>query len=179
MDLFCNMSTSGSSIHHHKTKNRALHSVALLLFLCVNWLLWSGHFNDPLLLSFGAGSCLFVLFLCRRMQIVDEEGAPVQLGIRPYLYAPWLIKEIIVANIDVARRVLSPSLPINPKVFFVKTQQKTDVGRVIFANSITLTPGTVSIDVQGNSIEVHALTGGMADEDQTDEMNRRVARIEG
>lgn len=145
--------------------------------MLVIWLLWSGHFT-PLLLAFGVASSLFVLFLTRRMNIADEECAPL-LGLRPLIYLPWLIKEVTLANIDVAKRVLDPSLPINPQMIRVKASQKGDLGRVIYANSITLTPGTVSVDMQGDEIVVHALTSEAADEDKSGDMDRRVTKLEG
>ena len=154
------------------------YTVVLAVTLFGIWLLWSGHYT-PLLVSFGAGSCLLVAWLSRRMKIADEEGVPVHLGLRPFLiYAPWLIKEIVLANIDVARRILNPKLPIAPMMIRVKASQKGDLARVIFANSITLTPGTVSVDMQGDEIAVHALTPEAAEFDETGEMDRRVSKLE-
>ena len=154
------------------------HSLALLAVLVVFWLLWSGHF-EPLLLSFGAVSCLAVVGLCRRMQIVDDEGAPLHLGLRPLVYALWLGKEVIEANLHVTRRLLDPRLPIRPQLIRLKASQTSDLTRVIYANSITLTPGTVSVDIQGEEIVVHALTRSAADEDKSGDMDRRVTQLEG
>lgn len=84
----------------------------------------------------------------------------------------------MLANIDVARRILNPKLPIAPMMIRVKASQKGDLARVIFANSITLTPGTVSVDMQGDEIAVHALTPEAAEFDETGEMDRRVSRLE-
>lgn len=152
-------------------------SIALGIVLFSIWLLWSGHYT-PLVMTFGLLSCLGVVLLAGRMHIVDEEGVPIQLGIKPFLYAIWLVKEIVQANIDVARRILNPTLPIRPQVIRVKGTQQGDLGRVIYANSITLTPGTVSIDVEGDEIVVHALTEAAAAEDASGEMNRRVTALE-
>lgn len=158
--------------------NRRKHSIALGIVLFVIWLLWSGHYT-PMLVGFGIFSCLFVLFLSRRMNIADEEGAPFQLGVRPFIYSGWLIKEIVLANIDVARLILNPKLPISPKMIRVKASQNGDLTRVIYANSITLTPGTVSVDAQGDEIEVHALTRESAAGVESGEMDRRVKKLEG
>lgn len=152
-------------------------SLALACVLIVIWLLWSGHYT-PLLLTFGLLSCLLVLVICHRMQIDDTEGAPL-LGLRPFVYAPWLAWQIVLANVDVARRILNPALPIQPHLLRVRAGQKTDLGRVVLANSITLTPGTVSVDMHGNEITVHALTHEAARFDETGEMNRRVLELEG
>jgi multicomponent Na+:H+ antiporter subunit E len=157
--------------------NKRVSSVALAVVLLIIWLLWSGHFT-PLLITFGIVSTLFVVLVARRMNIADEESAPL-LGLRPFAYLPWLIKEITLANIDVAKRVLHPRLPIRPQIIRVKSTQKGDLGRVIYANSITLTPGTVSIDIQGDEIVVHALSTAAADQDSAGEMDRRVTVLEG
>ena len=142
------------------------------------WLLWSGHYT-PLLISFGAGSVLVVVAIARRMNIADREGAPIELPLRVIAYYPWLFWEIAKANIDVARRILSPGLPIQPHVIKVRAGQKRDVARAIYANSITLTPGTVSIDIEDDIVTVHALTQEAADGVLTGEMDRRCARLEG
>ena len=78
-----------------------------------------------------------------------------------------------------ARRILNPSLPIKPNVFVIKASQRTDMGRVTYANSITLTPGTICIGLQGDTIEVHALTQEAAEALQGGEMDRRVTEMEG
>lgn len=152
-------------------------AAALFVVMLSIWLLWSGHYTT-LLISFGVLSCAFVVYLCHRMDIDDSEGAPL-LGLRPLRYAPWLIYQIVLANLDVARRVLNPLLPIAPRMIRVKAGQRTELGRVVYANSITLTPGTVSVDMQGDQLRVHALTAEAADFDSTGEMNRRVMELEG
>ena len=142
-------------------------------------MLWSGH-RELWLVSLGAASCCLVVFLARRMGVTDEEGVPIQLGLRPFIrYAPWLVKEIAQANIEVVRMILNPKLPIQPHVVMVKATQSTDLGRVIYANSITLTPGTVSVDMEGDQVTVHALSLEDAEEEIAGEMNRRVTQVEG
>jgi multicomponent Na+:H+ antiporter subunit E len=143
------------------------------------WLLNSGHYT-PMMIGFGVGSCLFVVWLSRRMGIVDDEAVPVHLIPRAFLYVPWLTKEVFTANLDVARRVLAPGkLDISPTLFHAKTSQASDLGRVIYANSITLTPGTVSVLVHGRSIWVHAIAEEVAEDLMEGEMDRRVTRFEG
>ncbi len=158
---------------------RVRSAVALFLVLAALWLVNSGHYA-PLMLFFCVGSCLFVVFLSRRMGIVDEEGMPVHLALRAAAYLPWILKEIVVSNLDVAKRVLRPGkLRISPRIIETPTTQHSDLGRVIFANSITLTPGTVSIQVRGSHITVHALADEVADGLLAGEMDRRVTRLEG
>ena len=91
----------------------------------------------------------------------------------------WLIKEVFKANLNVARRILSRPLQIDPSVADVPARQKTEVGRVIFANSITLTPGTVSLDIQNGTIRVYWLAWQPDALAGMDEMGRRVCRAEG
>jgi len=154
------------------------YTVSLSLVLFGVWLLWSGHF-EPLLLSFGVLSCTVVVVIARKMKIVDREGAPVELALPALAYVPWLLWEIVKANIDVARRILDPRLPISPRIIKVRAGQRHDIGRVIYANSITLTPGTVSVDINGDEITIHALTEEAARAVETGDMDRRVSRLEG
>ena len=131
--------------------------------------------------SLGAASLVFVLALSRRMGIVDEEGAPLSLSVpRLLAYVPWLTLEIVKSNVDVARRILSPGPPpIAPRIIRVKARPRTEVAQVIFANSITLTPGTVSIDVDGGEVLVHALHADAAEGVLEGTMNRKCAEFEG
>jgi multicomponent Na+:H+ antiporter subunit E len=155
------------------------YSLTLGVILFVVWLLWSGHFDDPFLIGLGVLSCIFCVWLSKRMSIVDEEGAPVEFGLRPFTtYAPWLIKEIIVANIAVTKIICARKMPLQRNLIEVSANQKSSLGRVILANSITLTPGTISVNLQGDKILVHALSFAGAEEDLSGEMDRRVCRLE-
>ena len=150
------------------------------VFVFVTWLLWSGHYSfyHTLVLAMGLLSCAFVVYLASRLSIVDEEGHPIHLIWGLVFYIPWLLWAIIKANIDVAKRILNPRLPIAPRIVRVNGTQKTDLCRVIFANSITLTPGTVSLDLDEEDIVVHALTKEAADDVQSGDMNHRVTTLE-
>lgn len=156
------------------------HVVSLTFLLTVAWLGWSGHF-ETLTLALGAASIAFVVVLSRRMQLVDHEGAPLGLHFgRIALYLVWLSGEIIKANLDVARRILTPGRPpIAPRIFSVKVQQRSDLAQVVFANSITLTPGTIAIDVADGEVLVHALHEDAARGVEEGTMNRRCAELEG
>lgn len=142
------------------------------------WLAWSGHYT-PLLLGFGVVCSLLVVWLCRLLGIVDDELLPLQLTWRTLRYLPWLAWEVVKSSLHVVGRVLRPGLPISPRLLMVKPSQKTDVGRVTYGNSITLTPGTLTLDVTDELITVHAITREAAADLETGEMDRRVARIEG
>lgn len=142
------------------------------------WLLMSGIMT-PLLITLGVASCILVLIITIRMDIVDHESAPIHLTWRSILYMPWLTWEIVKANIDVARVVLSPKMPISPNMVRVKPTQKSDLALVIYANSITLTPGTISVDVDHGDILVHAITRDAAAGLEDGEMDRRVTQVAG
>jgi len=150
----------------------------LFVILLGIWLLWSGHYT-ALLISLGVLSVLISLWMGRRMHILDAEAVP--LGLRPFAtlrYFVWLTIEIAKSNLDVARRIVNPQLPISPRMIEVQAGQKDDVGRVLYANSITLTPGTISVETRGATIVVHALTAEAAEGLLTGEMDRRVTRLE-
>jgi multicomponent Na+:H+ antiporter subunit E len=153
-------------------------ALILFVFLLAVWLLWSGHYT-PLLLSIGVVSCGFVAWTAWRMGLVDREGVPAEIMPRVMAYIPYLALEIVKSNIAVARCIVDPRLPIGPRVFHTRAGQRSDLGRAIYANSITLTPGTVSIDIEDGDITVHALTPEAQAGVETDEMNRRVTRVEG
>ncbi len=145
------------------------------------WLLWSGHYSidHRLVLVLGIVSCLAVVAIVRRMGIVDSEGHPIHLAGRALGYVPWLLLAIFRSNIDVALRILNPRLPISPTLIRTRASQKHALGKVIYANSITLTPGTVSVEVEDDLILVHALSRESAGELQKGEMDRRVTAMEG
>ncbi len=142
------------------------------------WLLLSGHYTG-LLITFGVLTCLGILALAHRMGVVDEEGHPVHLALSGLMYWPWLLLEIAKSAWGVTRLILNPSLPISPTIIKIKATQKTRVGVNIFANSITLTPGTISVELEANTITVHAITAGGAEELNEGGMDRRVTAFEG
>ena len=157
-------------------RERLLHAISLGLVLFGVWLLLSGFF-EPLLLGLGVLSCVIVVLIAHRMDVIDREGFPIHLGWRILTYWVWLAVEIVKANLDVARRVLDPRLPIHPLLVRVKASQASELGQVIYANSITLTPGTVSMLLDGGEILVHAIAREMAEDLEGGEMDRRVTAV--
>lgn len=153
------------------------HAISLGLVLFGTWLLFSGIY-EPLLLILGAASCILIVGIAHRMDVADHEGHPIHLGWRAISYWAWLIKEIVKSSIDVSMRILNPKLPIDPVMITVKATQPSELGQVVYANSITLTPGTVSIRVNDNTILVHALSTSLGDDLETGEMDRRVTAID-
>ncbi len=155
-----------------------LRSIGLGAILYGFWLLLSGHYT-PLLLTLGAVSCLLVVYIARRMDVVDEEGLPLHIGFRFLTYLPWLLWAVFKSNVRMARIVLDPRLPIAPKLGRYPIRYRTDLAKVIYGNSVTLTPGTVTTAIDGDTIEVHVLEGDGFDTDEADPMIRRVHWVEG
>lgn len=142
------------------------------------WLLLSGMFV-PFLLAAGFGCAIAVKLFSRRLNAIAQESDVLVLNWkRVVAYYPWLVKEITVAAWDVSKRILNPRLPISPALVEIVPSQKTDVGLVIHANSITLTPGTISVEVEHGRFLVHALTEEGARSLTDSEMNRRCAELE-
>ncbi|NNF77184.1 MAG: Na+/H+ antiporter subunit E [Rhizobiales bacterium] len=142
--------------------------------LFVLWLLLSGHY-DPLLLGLGIASVGLTVYLAHRMDIFDHESFPVQLLSRYPVFFVYILREIVKSNIDVLKRILSRDADaVNPRLEEFPLPQITDLGRVIYANSITLTPGTVSVELTKDSVIVHALAKDFADDLLTGEMARAI-----
>ena len=155
-----------------------MRALSLGCVLFVFWLLLSGHYTG-LLLTIGVICCAGIIALAMRMSVVDEEGHPMQLALGALTYWPWLVAEIAKSTWGVARVILDPSLPISPTMIKVRAGQKSRLGVNIYANSITLTPGTISVEVENNDILVHAITEGGAEELAEGGMDRRVSAFEG
>ena len=150
--------------------------VSLSLSLFVFWLVLSGHY-EPLVVGFGVFSCVVVGWLARRMDVADQEGHPIHLGLNGVTYMLWLAWKILKSALDVTRLILNPALPIYPRIERLPTTQPGAVGHVIYANSITLTPGTVSVELGSDSVEVHALTQELMDDLKTGDMDARATRM--
>jgi multicomponent Na+:H+ antiporter subunit E len=152
-------------------------TIYLFITLALFWLLLSGHYT-ALLISFGIISCCLVVAIITRMDTID--GSHVSLTLYPVhfvKYWVWLAKEIIVSNIAVTKLVLSREIKISPSIFRVPAVNLSELLRVTYANSITLTPGTVSIDVGDDWIEVHALTDKTRSDLLAGRMGERVRTI--
>lgn len=153
-------------------------AIVLAIAMAALWLLLSGYFDKPLLLGFGIASVLLSVWLSARVGVLDKEGVPT--GIMPgvFFYWFWLFFEIGKANIVVARQALAINPTISPTWTKVPLTLKTNAGVATFANSITLTPGTVSVDLEPDYILVHGLTEELADLSGINEIAKRVAKIE-
>ena len=157
-----------------------MRQVLSILLLFGYWLALSGHY-DWWLVAFGAVLSVLVVIFCFYKGIADHEGAPYGFVLRGLVYWPWLLWQIVLSGLRVTRLILDPRLPISPTLAKVSVIPKTSVGLVTYANSITLTPGTISIEAseKGQCIWVHAIERDGAEGFADDEMNRKVAWFEG
>ena len=128
-----------------------------IVLLFVLWVLLSGIF-DPLLFFFGSISAVMVIIITHRMNNIDNYPVNIKFNLKQGIsYLVWLISEIIKANLQVIKIILTDKEFSNQKIFEVKCSQTTDIGQVLFANSITLTPGTITIETKNGYFLVHAL----------------------
>lgn len=154
-------------------------SISLWVFLYALWIMLSGYLDNPLLLGLGAVSCTLVVYIAHRMDVIDHEGHPSHLSVKILPYWAWLCWEIVKANFDVAKVILSPKMPISPVMFKTRASQSQELGQVIYANSITLTPGTVTIALEDGVLEVHALTIEGAKGVLSGEMDKKICIVKG
>jgi multicomponent Na+:H+ antiporter subunit E len=148
-------------------------SVTLFLF----WLALSGHYT-PFLLAAGVGSATLCAFVATRLHVADAEGHPVHLWRNAVTYIPWLLWEIAKSGWAVTKLILHPRLPISPTMTKVMASQRSTVGIATYANSITLTPGTITTGVKGNVLTVHALVRDGAIDLEGGGMDTRVSQFE-
>lgn len=177
---------SGSSGKHATTQpDRAettggtqVRYILTALFLAALWLAMSGVYT-PLVMGLGLASVALVTFVLMRMARIDGDHPDMRLNPLAYLrFFAWLMVEIARSNLAVARIILSPRMGLRQHLFFTPTNQRTDVGQVTFANSITLTPGTITVETEPDRFLVHALDYDAATPGQLADMDARVAAVE-
>ena len=153
-----------------------IRSFVLIIAVALLWLGLSGHYS-PLLLILGAISIIVTLIVTSQMRIIDSESTPYLLLPEAIDYWFWLFGEIVKANWTVFKACLKVELDIEPGLVTVNTMCKSDLARTTFANSITLTPGTVTLSVDGENLLVHALYASQTDPEDFIEMDERVAQV--
>ncbi len=155
--------------------------ISIIGALVVFWSLLSGtaQLQNTLLIKIGAGCLALTILVSARMRIIDEESHPVWVWLRMIAYLPWILWQVVLANIDVLKRVWSPSLPIAPRFIKVPYSTRTGFTTTTYANSITLTPGTVTVTVDDDTMLIHALTAEAGDGLMTGEMEAKVKTLEG
>ncbi|MCA8901786.1 MAG: Na+/H+ antiporter subunit E [Hyphomonas sp.] len=149
--------------------------LGLVLALAGFWLAMSGH-TEPLILTLGGVSIVLTAILAYRLDIIDREGAPYVRSFGLLAYYPWLFWEIIKANWVVIKACLKADLDIAPALVKVKTVCGSDLAKVTFANSITLTPGTITVEIEGDKLLVHGLYEQGSQPEAFADMDRRCAR---
>jgi len=133
------------------------HNISLGILLFALWLGLSGQLTI-LSLSLGLVSTLVVVLIAHRMDIIDQEKYPAHMTVLLLRFWLFLSREVIFANIDVLKRIFKPGKNISPQLFELPLTHKSDLSRVIYANAITMTPGTVSVKVNKETITVHSLS---------------------
>ena len=157
-----------------------LQFVALYAFwLALSWRL------DPVYLTIGAVSAALITLVSQRLTATYVHGdrPSPRAGHLPVLawrfvsYGVWLLGRIVVAGGQIARTILSPSLPIDPVELRFRTDLASPLARAVLANSITLVPGTLTVDVDGDEFLVHALVPSAAEDLLSGELQNRVAGL--
>ncbi|MGH1417814.1 MAG: Na+/H+ antiporter subunit E [Hyphomicrobiaceae bacterium] len=154
-----------------------MRAISLSAGLFLFWLALSGHYT-AFLVVLGAVCSLACVAIAQRMYDLDDEGFPIKWLYGAVTFFPWLIVEIVKSALNVTKIIWSPKLPITPTMTVVTASQKTAVGIATYANSITLTPGTITTGVSGNQLTVHALELEGAQDLEAGVMNRRVVDFE-
>jgi len=151
-------------------------AAGLVAVLAAFWLVLSGQYTVPLL-TVGAASIALVVWISQRMEIVDEEQ-PIHLTLSLPRYVAWLAVQMLVAAVRVARLVWLPRPTLRPVVGRVPAQDMSHLAQTIYANSITVTPGTLAMTVDDESIEVHSLQPAGLEDLRRGAMFARVRRLE-
>ena len=139
-------------------KHQLKHILSLAAILFALWLGLSGQ-TSPLMLTLGLISTCIIVYLTHRMDVIDREIYPARLTILLFRFWLFLAREVVRANIDVIKRIFRPgSKNISPQLFELPLTKKTDLSRVIYANAITMTPGSVSVNLDMRTITVHTLS---------------------
>lgn len=155
---------------------KLVYIVLLALVLTLLWFLLSGYgFKQPIV-TFGLLGVALAVYMSIRMNVLDAESAPFASLPKFLAYWYWLSGEILKANYAVLRLVLSPDLNIKPAMTRASVECTNDLARTTFGNSITLTPGTVTVEVEETGFLIHALDESFADQEAFRDMERRAAK---
>jgi multicomponent Na+:H+ antiporter subunit E len=155
-----------------------MHMTKWTILLSTFWLLLSGYIQ-PLLLGFGAVSVIVVLFVLKRMDDVDQEKQELGTGLRLIRYLPWLTWQIITSSLQVTKLIWGSTDKLSPSLATIKVDNVPPKRRALYANSITLTPGTLSVDLVGDEITVHALQKSSIEELEQKVMENKITQIWG
>lgn len=142
--------------------------------LAAGWFVLSGQ-TKPLFLILGALSVLAALWASARLGIIDRDASPYHRAVPLVRHMGWLLVEILKSNLAVLRAIAGPASRLSPKVAATRCLAQSDLGRTLLANSITLTPGTVTLDIRDGRLMVHALMGGTLTDESLQDFSRRSA----
>jgi multicomponent Na+:H+ antiporter subunit E len=146
------------------------------LFIAAVWLLLSGHYT-ALIMSLGGLSVLIVTWFIWRMDRVDGELGVLPTRPRLFYYLLWLMWQVVLSNIDLVRRIWDPTLPIRPTWQRLDIKVTSSLAKTLYANSITLTPGTLTTDVEDDHFMVHSVLPDGIDELRKGEMEKQIQRL--
>jgi len=144
-----------------KRRNFAVMFVTLMIF----WVMLEGSFAFDVLIVGAGVSAVIALLYPNGLSFFTEFRATPQAAFAGFRYYAYFFKELFKSNIRLAAIVLTPSLPINPGIVKVRTKLKSRMGRLMLANSITLTPGTLTVEIKDEWIYVHWVTVDSVDID--------------
>lgn len=150
--------------------------VVLAVALAILWAVLSDYLYKPLIVSFGGLGIVCAIALVIRMGLLDNESVPfIKFGLL-MRYWSWLGGEIVKSNVYVVKTAMKPEIDIKPVMVRVPVSAKTDLARATFANSITLTPGTVTVEVEEKGFLVHGLTDELTGIEEFRNMERHVLK---
>ncbi len=162
-----------------------LHFIALSVCLFIFWLLLSGRLELKFII-YGIVTAVVCSYVCMPLLHVENLAGTKKYFVfkmslpKLIVYIGWLIWQLILANIDVMQACLRPQMKIEPKVILFRMNMDNPMATTFLANSITLTPGTVTINVSKQGVfAIHALTPGAADGIVGGDMARKVAALFG
>jgi multicomponent Na+:H+ antiporter subunit E len=163
----------------HDLREVGLAFFVTAVFMFGYWVVLSGYFDAFHLIS-GAVSSLLVAWFSHDLFAGKSPNIPLEFRrvVRFLRYLPWLMWEIVKANIDLVYRTLHPSMPISPRMIRFQNTLKDEMGITTLANSITLTPGTVTVDANEEEYIVHAISEEAAEGLLAGDMARQVKFIE-
>lgn len=159
-------------------RHQLTHNISLGVLLFTLWVGLSGHLNLSML-GLGLVSACAIVYLTNRMDRIDREIYPARLTLLLIRFWLFLVREVVRANIDVIKRIFRPGKDnISPQLFELPLTKRTRLSRVIYANAITMTPGTVSVNLDNRTITVHTLSREAAEELRSNRMANAVPEDE-
>ncbi len=158
-----------------------MYRIAIFLILFGTWMVFSGLF-DAFHLTLGAISCLVVTLISSSFFFEDREagvGQRLQQILRIPGYLLWLLYQIALSNLHILKLALTPGdlKGLDPSLVRVKTKLKTDFGKYALANSITLTPGTITIELDEDELLIHSISEHTKSGVEDDSMEQKISKV--